>query len=140
MSAALVVSIGVRWLGTFDSETPAGFALTMLTTVGVTTVVWVLATFLTAPEPDSQLVAFYRRVRPAGPGWRGVAALAGRVDAARAERLAPGFVNWLLGIAVVYSTLFGAGEILFGAWTTAFIFSAIAAVTAALLARRLGSA
>jgi Na+/proline symporter len=140
MSAALVVSIGVRWLGTFDSETPAGFALTMLTTVGVTTVVWVLATFLTAPEPDSQLVAFYRRVRPAGPGWRGVAALAGRVDAARAERLAPGFVNWLLGIAVVYSTLFGAGEILFGAWTSAFSFSAVAAVTAALLVRRLGSA
>jgi len=140
MSAALVVSIGVRWLGTFDSETPAGFALTMLTTVGVTTVVWVLATFLTAPEPDPQLVAFYRRVRPAGPGWRGVAALAGRVDAARVERLAPGFVNWLLGIAVVYSTLFGAGEILFGAWTSAFSFSAVAAVTAALLVRRLGSA
>ncbi len=140
MSAALIVSLGLRWLGTFDVDTPTGFALTMLTTVGVTTVTWGLATFLTAPEPDARLVAFYRRVHPAGPGWRGVAALAGRPETGRAERLAPGFVNWLLGVAVVYATLFGVGEILFGAWTTAAVFGAIASVTAALLAGRLKSA
>jgi solute:Na+ symporter, SSS family len=139
MAAALVVSLALRWSGTFDSATPLGFAKTILTTVAVTTAVWVAATFATAPEPDERLVSFYRRVRPAGPGWRGVATLAGAAGAP-GERLAPGFVNWVLGIAVVYATLFGTGEILFGAWTSAGIFTAVAVATAALLARRLETA
>src|SRR5688572_9831430 len=90
MSAALIVSLGLRWLGTFDSASPIGFAQTILTTVAITTAVWVIATFVTEPEPDAKLIAFYRRVRPAGPGWHGVAALAGAAQGAAAERLAPG--------------------------------------------------
>jgi Na+/proline symporter len=139
MSAALIVSLGLRWSGTFDSASPTGFAQTVLTTVGITTAVWVIATFVTAPEPDANLIAFFRRVRPAGPGWRGVAALAGQAGVP-AERLAPGFINWVLGIAVVYSTLFGVGEFLFGAWLRAGVFTAVAATTATLLARRLEAA
>ena len=50
MSAALVVSLGLRSTGTFDSSTPLGFAQTMLTTVGIATAVWLAATFMTAPE------------------------------------------------------------------------------------------
>ncbi|MBA2301007.1 MAG: Na+:solute symporter, partial [Acidobacteria bacterium] len=60
MSAALVVSIGLQWSGTFDTSTPVGFAQTMLTTVGIATVVWLAATFMTAPEPEAKLVEFYR--------------------------------------------------------------------------------
>ena len=42
----------------------------MLITVAVSTVVWLSVTFLTKPEPDARLEAFYQRVRPGGPGWR----------------------------------------------------------------------
>jgi len=136
MSAALIVSIGLQWSGTFESGTAVGFAQTILTTVAITTAVWLAATFLTSPEPDATLISFYRRVRPAGPGWRGVAALPG-VTGPPMERLGPGFLNWVLGIAVVYATLFGIGQLLFGTWTTASLCIAIALASAAILARRL---
>jgi Na+/proline symporter len=135
MSAALIVSLGLRWHGVFDSGTPIGFARTMLVTVGVTTAVWLAATFATAPEPESTLVAFYRRVRPAGPGWRAIAARAGRGGTAHHERLAPRFVNWVAGMTVVYATLFAVGELLFGTWTMMAALAGIAAAGGVLLGR-----
>jgi Na+/proline symporter len=139
MSAALIVSLGLRWSGTFDSGTPIGFAQTILTTVAITTAVWLMATFATRPESDAKLIAFYRRVRPPGPGWRGVAGLAGAGEDAAAERLAPGFIQWVLAITVVYSALFAVGEILFGGWAMAGMLGALALAAAALLARRLNN-
>jgi Na+/proline symporter len=137
MSAALIVSIGLQWTEVFEAGTPLGFSQTMLTTVGVTTVVWLVATFVTAPEPEARLIDFYRRVHPAGPGWAAVAARAGAVPTPPSERLGPGFVNWILGIAVVYSTLFGIGQMLFGEWPTALACVAVATIGGALLGRRL---
>ena len=40
----------------------------MITTVAITTVVWLAVTFLTAPEKTDILVAFYRRTRPSRQG------------------------------------------------------------------------
>ena len=137
MSAALVVSVALQWSGTFDAGTPIGFAQTMLTTVGIATAVWVGATFLTPPEPEEKLVEFYRRVRPAGPGWAAVAQRAGRVGGAPVERLAPGFVNWVLGIVVVYAALFALREGLFGTWLATGILAGLSLATGALLSRRL---
>jgi Na+/proline symporter len=136
MSAALIVSLGLTWGGVFESGTPAGFAKTILTTVAITTAVWLAATFATAPEPDSKLVSFYQRVRPAGPGWRQIAARAG-AGAVSSESLAPKFVNWILGIVVVYSALFAIGDLLFGHWLAATLLGALAIGGALVLARRL---
>jgi solute:Na+ symporter, SSS family len=137
MIAALVVSIALQWSGTFDAGTPAGFARTILTTVAITTAAWLAATFATSPENDATLVSFYKRVRPGGPGWARVAALAGVDRASQAESLAPAFVNWLLGIAVVYSTLFALGQILFGFVGSGLTLGAIALVCGVVLSRRL---
>ena len=41
----------------------------LLTTIGVTTIVWIAVTYLTPPVEMSVLAAFYAKVRPAGPGW-----------------------------------------------------------------------
>ena len=137
MSAALVVSLGLQWTGTFDLGTALGFAQTMLTTVGIATAVWLTATFMTAPEPEAKLIEFYRRVHPAGPGWTAVAARAGAPHGAAAERLAPGFVNWALGITVVYATLFALREMLFGGWALALALVGVSLISGVLLARRL---
>jgi Na+/proline symporter len=137
MSAALIVSLGLNWSGTFDSGTPLGFAQTILTTVAITTAVWLAATFATAPEPDEKLMSFYRRVRPAGPGWTAIAKRSGASAGARIDRLAPSFINWLLGIAVVYSSLFAIGELVFGEWSKALLFIAVALGAGVALSRRL---
>jgi Na+/proline symporter len=138
MSAALVVSLGLQWSNTFDLATPLGFAQTMLTTVGIATAVWLTATYMTAPEPEAKLIEFYRRVRPAGPGWAAVAARSGASRGVAAERLAPGFINWVMGIAVVYAMLFALREMLFGTWLTALALVTLSLVAGGLLSRRLG--
>jgi len=69
----------------------------MLVTVAVSTVVWLGVTFATKPEPDRVLEAFYRRVRPGGPGWAVVSERAGF-----GRESIPGgalaWTNWIAGI------------------------------------------
>ena len=132
MACALVVSLTLRQAsGVFDPSTPKGFALQILVTVGVTTVVWLVATFATAPEPMEKLTSFYRHVHPAGSGWRPVARAAGIQE--RTGEVWPNVVNWIMGIALVYSTLFGIGEIIFGTWPRALLFVVIAAAAGAVM-------
>ena len=71
-------------------------------------------------------VAFYRRVRPAGPGWQPIAAAAGDVDAARAKASAMQFDNWILGCVLIYTTLFGIGKLIFKEWTAGLAYIAAA--------------
>jgi hypothetical protein len=106
----------------------------MLVTVALSTVVWVSVTFLTAPEPASVLEAFYKRVRPGGPGWRAVAERAGFGR----EPIAGGalaWTNWLAGVVAAYSTLFGIGKVVFGETGAGLAFLALAAVAFAWIAR-----
>jgi hypothetical protein len=42
----------------------------LLTTIAITTTCWVAAAYL-APQTDEEtLIAFYKRVKPFGPGWK----------------------------------------------------------------------
>jgi len=80
--------------------------------VGVTTGVWVLITFLTSPVDEQHLIQFYRRVHPGGVGWRKVAKQVPDVrDSTDFSRL---FLDWICGVILVYSVLFGVGKIIFG--------------------------
>ena len=101
----------------------------LLITVGITTIVWITTTFLTEPADRATLVAFYKKVRPAGPGWTSVAAEAGVGPSP--DSLPQQFLGWALGITFVYSALFGTGSYLYGhtpqalMWTAAFVVSGI---------------
>ena len=136
MSAALIVSLGLTWLGVFEAGTPLGFAQTILTTVAITTAIWLTATFATAPESAAVLESFYNKVRPAGPGWHVIPSRARAATPAN-EQLAPNVLNWILGIVVVYSTLFGIGDLLFGAWVRAGVLLIVAVAGGLFLSRRL---
>src|SRR6185312_7194920 len=46
----------------------------LLTTVGITTVVWVSVTMFTSPADHATLLRFYELTRPAGPGWKAIRA------------------------------------------------------------------
>src|SRR5438876_3216798 len=85
MVAAASVSLYLQMHLNWDSDEPRDFAYLMLVTVAITTVVWLGVTLLTAPEPKEQLVHFYRRVYPAGPGWNRIAAEAGAIEAIEME-------------------------------------------------------
>jgi Na+/proline symporter len=106
-TVSLYLQLGLRW----DSDRPRDFAYIMIVTVAITTVVWLLVTWITPAEPEATLTAFYRRVRPHGPGWKPVAALVGQA-AGDSQSLVSDLVNAALGCVLVYAALFGVGEIL----------------------------
>ena len=116
--SAMIASFAVSTLAftflapRFAANDPNAIAAVMLVTVAVSTVVWVVVTFATAPEPPAVLDAFYRRVRPGGPGW---APVSRRLGFGR-EPIPGGalaWTNWIAGIVAVYATLFGIGKLIF---------------------------
>jgi len=137
MIAAAVVSIFLQVVLKWDSGSPRQFAYLMLVTVGITTIVWLVTTYLTAPEPKEKLIAFYERVRPEGPGWTKVAAQAGHAAAHAQGRLSLQFANWILGVALIYGTLFGIGKLIFKEWLAGVLFLLVAIIAGILITRNL---
>jgi SSS family solute:Na+ symporter len=86
----------------------------LLITVAVTTVCWVATAWL-GPETDRQvLIAFYRKVRPAGPGWEPIRAVAGVSQGDAADNIPLALLGWLAGCTAIWSALFTVGNVLYG--------------------------
>jgi len=130
MVTALVVSLVAQIAFGLGGDDPRDFAILLLVTTGITTVVWIAVTYATSPEPVATLRAFYGRVRPGGPGWRAVVP-----DAADEGGLAPGLVQWALGCLVVYLGLFGIGHAVLGRPGLGALTLAVAAALTAYLVR-----
>ncbi len=136
MIASFVVSIAALHFvkASLPDKSPLIQTYVMLTTVAVSTVVWVGVTFLTKPEPDAKLDSFYQRVRPGGPGWRGVSERLGYGG----ESIPGGalaWTNWLAGIVAVYASLFGIGKLIFGETTTGVGMLCVAVLAFAWIAK-----
>jgi SSS family solute:Na+ symporter len=97
----------------------------LLVSVALTTFVWVAVTYLTPPVSRPALEAFYRKVRPAGPGWAEVRRATGLGPSP--DSLPQALLGWSLGCAFVYGALFAAGNLLFGR-TSAGLVCAVVAV------------
>jgi Na+/proline symporter len=135
MIAAAVVSlylqIGLGW----DSDRPRDFAYIMLITVGITTIAWFVVTMVTPPESEATLRRFYERVRPHGIGWSSIAKLVG--GPAPSGSLARELINALLGCVLIYSALFGVGEMLLRSAVTGVVLLGVSAASAFAIARNL---
>jgi SSS family solute:Na+ symporter len=129
MSAALVTSLLLRLF--IDSSKPEGFALNLILTTAITTVVWVIVTFATRPEPEEKLLSFYLRARPAGKGWERFAQQTG-IRAPKGE-LALNAIAWVLGIVLVYSIMFATGALIFDERRNLIVFGSLLVVSAVAL-------
>jgi len=127
MIVAAVTSITLRIASPFAASDPNLFGKNLVLTVAITTAAWLIATFLTSPEPESKLLEFYRRVRPGVTGWRRVAALAPDIPPTQDGWY--NFMDWALGCLMVYMALFGIGKLLLGATGTGLLFLVIAGVS-----------
>jgi solute:Na+ symporter, SSS family len=125
--AMIAPAIGFFYLKMF---TTIAFPYTLLYLVAWTTICWIAVTLMTAPEPEAQLVAFYRRVRPGGPGWRSIARAAGGPPP---EPIAGLVVDWLAGCVLIYAMLFGIGEILLGSYRVAMLYFAAGAAAVTII-------
>lgn len=110
----------------------------MAIVAGLTILVWLAVTFLTRPESDEVLLAFYRRVRPGGPGWKPMKRLDPGVETDR--HLGTAIFTALVASGIVYFAIPGVGAVIFGDTTSAVIGigGAIACgICVALLMRKL---
>ncbi len=112
MVAAFITSITLRFVFNLDEGDPVEFAYLLLTTVAITTVIWVTVTFLTKPESQEILISFYRRVRPNPTFWKPIAEQVKDVKPQKDGLFS--FANWISGVALIYFMLFGIGKLLLG--------------------------
>jgi Na+/proline symporter len=131
MTSSLLVSVALLVLAKNGVAFSTHVAL--LITVGVTTASWVSAAWW-GPQTDSAvLIAFYRKVRPFGPGWEPVRRQAGELPPVDAINIPRALLGWAAGCAAIWSSLFTVGNVLYGRGTLALAALAVFAVSASTL-------
>ncbi len=117
----------------------AGFEspLTLYPVVGGTTVVWLIATFITPPVQEKVLLNFYRKTHPGGIGWKPIAQKL--PDVKSDSGFGKLFVSWISGVVLIYGALFGVGNILFAKYTAGFSFLVLATIAILLIRHNLKS-
>ena len=117
MASSFIISLVFLVMNKSGHGVSSGAALAL--TVGFTTVCWVIAAYV-APQTDrGTLVAFYRKVRPSGPGWAAIRREAGvsaeELAATAAEDNLPMAARGgVAGCATIWSSLFTVGNFLYG--------------------------
>ncbi len=107
LSGMLSSGIIATWLQVYRPEWL--FSQKIVLTVGITTLVWLSVTYLTAPTDEGQLLEFVRRIRPGSLGWR-------RLHKQHGIKQEPFLMRalgyWLLGLIALFSLNFSLGSFL----------------------------
>lgn len=107
------------------------FPETIFYIVAITTVVWIIVTFITKPTEEEALKNFYRRVHPGGIGWQPIAKLLPEIkgDSGYARL----FLDWVAGIILIYAMLFGLGKLILGQTGEGSVFIIIGLLAAGVI-------
>ena len=76
----------------------------------LTTMVWIIATFITPPDDEKTLLNFVKKVNPGGPGWSKHTLN----ESKEIWQLPRGILLMFLGCSAVYSVLLGVGQLIYG--------------------------
>lgn len=107
----------------------------LVASVAITTMGWLIVTLLTPPTEAETLKAFYKRIKPGGPGWKKVRKDMSAEDGAGASALPYQILAMLIGCIMVYSLLFSTGNFLYQNIKEASILLFMAALSAFMLWR-----
>ncbi|WP_057940451.1 sodium:solute symporter family protein [Algoriphagus resistens] len=118
-----VINPKVEWIMIPENQA----YLKLIYSVSITTVGWLIVTFMTAPEKDEVLLSFYRKVTPAALGWKKV------LDRYPAEKQVIGQLPkeiglMMIGSVMIYAALFSTGFFIYGNMMAGFIAGAIAVI------------
>jgi SSS family solute:Na+ symporter len=102
------------------------------------TVIWLLVTFLTAPETDKVLFAFYTKTQPGGPGWEKIVTRAKKakvsiIKTTEKWSVPNGILAMVLGCILIYSCMFAIGNYIYGEYTMAISLTGIVFIFSFLL-------
>ena len=96
------------------------FPTTLFIIVPLTTLVWIIITFLTKPTDEKILISFYKKVYPGGRLWRKISDKI--PDVKTNQNFGSMLINWLSGVVLVYSSLFFIGKIILGLYYDSLIY------------------
>ena len=140
MASSFVVSIGLLVLKAQGVVFSTHVGL--LATVAITTVSWVATAYL-GPQTDREvLINFWRKIRPAGPGWGPVREAAGasaRDGSAGSDGPAEGdnmplaLLGWFAGCTAIWAALFAEGNYLYGRMPQAIFLTVVFLIASAIL-------
>ncbi len=108
----------------------------LLMGIFITTISWLIVTYLTKPTNDETLKGFVKLTRPGGPGWK-------RINQILESEGHPKIVNNLpneilmmfIGVFSVYAVLFATGFWIYGNIVGAFIASVVAIIGGGFLVK-----
>ncbi len=107
------------------------FPYSLFIIVPVTTLVWLTVTYLTKPTSDEVLISFYKKIHPGGIMWKKISDQLPDVESD--SGFLKLFINWLFGVILVYSFLFGTGKLLFGEFSAFVMYLIIAVISIAVI-------
>jgi hypothetical protein len=118
----------------FNEETGMQPYLKFPLVVLITTVVWLVVTFITPAEKQEVLESFYKKTQPGGPGWKKIIQRAKDrgIDITSGEEswsVPAGILAMLLGMFLIYGSLFCVGYLIYGEYQSALITGVLALVS-----------
>lgn len=120
---------GILHFGKFNVEFPQ----TLYIIVPITTLAWVITSYITKPTNMDVLLNFYRRVHPGGPGWKKINKLLPDVKPDSGYGVL--FADWLLGVVLLFCFLFGIGKIILGVYIEGLIYITVGTIAGAIILR-----
>ncbi|MGI9552051.1 MAG: sodium:solute symporter family transporter, partial [Aurantibacter sp.] len=133
MVSSLIIAVYFTFLHDKTGFLPLEPWMKTVLGAGLSTAIWVFATYVTPGTEESTLRRFYQKIKPGGPGWDKV------VQAAKSEgvaiekeqdQLPMELLGMVLGCITVYAALFATGFWIYGQLTSAVIFTMVAGLGA----------
>lgn len=118
---------GILHFGNFNIKFPQ----TLYIIVPLTTLAWVITAYITKPTDEKTLLNFYRRVHPGGFGWKKIAGML--PDVVSDTGYGKLFIDWLMGVVLLFCFLFGIGKIILGNYLEGFIYCAVGLIAGTII-------
>jgi Na+/proline symporter len=133
MACSFILANSLHFIPALSGDLMYPVRLTII--VVVSTIVWVVVTFMTRPEPEEHLEKFYQRVRPGG-NWGTIAAKHREVHGLHIGMLEVfGFIS---GVGCLFTSLLGVGWLCMGKYSLGLIMLGVAAVFALFMFSNIG--
>ena len=137
MFVSFAIALYFRFVHVQSGFEPISNDLQLLIGVGMTTLCWIVVTYVTPPTDYKRLLEFYNRVTPGGPGWRRLvddAATRGDfIETVKHWHVPLGMLCMLLGCIAIYATLFATGYWIYGQTLLATALTVTAVVSTGIL-------
>ena len=120
---AMITSLIIAYYFNFLNDSYAVWIEIVIGAV-LTTIIWIIATFITPPEDEKTLVRFVGIVNPGGPGWKKFE----QKKTIERWSVPKGILSMLLGSIAVYGILLGTGSFIYGNYLIASSLLAISLI------------